>query len=133
MKQLFLLSIIVFFMTLILSTCSESNDTEQPGRLTLKERVELLKDRLDLTEEQAKKLEQILVESEEKFAQLRDQFSGDRSAMRDTMRILREESDKLIEDLLNEEQKEGYEELKEERIQRMRQRFRDRNPEGNRQ
>jgi hypothetical protein len=101
--------------------CSDSNQIR--SRLTPEERTDRLKERLNLTEVQAKEIKQIYIEQDKKINQIRTDFSNDRSAMRDTLFTIRNETDRLIEEILNEEQLEEYEIYKEELRERMRQRF----------
>lgn len=88
-------------------------------RRTPKERAENLKQRLELTDEQTKKVESIYTESEKKAMKLFEQSSGDREESMKSMREIMNESDAKIEKILNKKQKEAFKKIKEERMQRM--------------
>ena len=62
---------------------------------------------------------------DKKMAGLRDESEGDRQTMRESFRSLREETDKAIEEVLFEDQREKYRAIMEERRANMRQRRRD--------
>lgn len=112
-KQLPYLFIIIF----LLSTLGCSDNQNFQGRMSPEERAAQLKERLDLTDEQTKKVEQIYRESQETISKMRDQFEGDRSQMREQMMKSREELNKKIEDILYEDQINSYREYLEERQQ----------------
>ena len=102
----------------MLLLCACSKEEAPRGRFTPEQRLEQLKDRLDLTSDQADKIEQILKDSQDKFAKLRENISGDRSEMRESARAIMEETDKLIKEVLNEDQIEKYEQYQQERRER---------------
>jgi len=93
--------------------CSENRNF--PGRMSPEERALQLKEVLDLTDEQTKEVEQIYTESQKKMAELRDQYEGDRSQMRELMMAHRDETNKKIEEILYEDQIPVYREYLEER------------------
>lgn len=106
------LLIIFLFSTL---NCSDSQNFQ--GRMTPEERAAQLKERLDLTDDQTKKVEQIYRESQEKISEMRDQFAGDRSQMRENMMEQRHEINRKIEEILYDDQIGLYREYLEERQQ----------------
>jgi hypothetical protein len=85
--------------------------------MTPEERAAQLKERLDLTDDQTKKVEQIYRESQEKISEMRDQFAGDRSQMRENMMEQRHEINRKIEEILYDDQIGLYREYLEERQQ----------------
>lgn len=89
----------------------------QPMMPTPAERAERLKERLALSDEQAKKAEAIFQKSQERTREGMMKRMGDREAMREFMQKQMEATDKEIERILTAEQKKKYEELKKERRQ----------------
>ena len=103
--------------SLLLSVISCSDSQNFQGRMSPEERAALLQERLDLTDEQTKKVVQIMEESTEKMSELRDNFEGDRQQMREKMLQLREENNKKIEEILYEDQIPLFHDYLEEREQ----------------
>ena len=119
MKNLYLY-LILAIITISAIYCSDSQNIQ--GRMNPVEQAAQLKERLDLTDEQTKQVEQIYQESMEKMSEIRDQSDGDRGQMREKMMVYREETNKKIEDVLHEDQIEDYREYQEERRQFRRER-----------
>jgi protein CpxP len=116
MKKYSTFFLLVSILLIVLSACS---DTPEPrGRFSPEERVAQLSEDLELSPEQAEQIKQILTEQQEKFAELRGNFTGDRSEMRAAMREVREEFDKKIKEVLNDDQKRKYDQIQAERRQR---------------
>jgi len=85
------------------------------GRFSPKERAKDLKDKLELTDDQAKKVEAIYQESTDKVKELRDNNSGDRTELMKVLKPINENTEKRIDSLLTDKQKEQYAKLKKER------------------
>jgi Skp family chaperone for outer membrane proteins len=123
MLKKFIFTIILTTFTFTFFTCSgESGDRENRGRMNPEQRAAQLKETLDLSSEQTRKIEKIFIASQKKMLQMREEFQGDRSQMRQLMRESREEVDALIEEILTEEQKTKYEHYQQEREERRRSR-----------
>jgi hypothetical protein len=71
------------------------------------DRAAQLKERINLTDEQAKHVEQIYQESADQMSEMRNQFD-DRSQMREQMMKNREEVNNRIEEILNDDQIDLY-------------------------
>lgn len=84
---------------------------------TPEERAQRLKERLSLSEEQTKKVQEIFKKSEKERQDKMESVRGDRDAMREQMTAIMAVTDKEIEKLLTGEQKKKYDELKKERRQ----------------
>jgi hypothetical protein len=84
------------------------------------ERMEILKEKLSLSDEQYTQIDTILKVQTKEFQKLRDEADGDREQMREISRGLRKETDDQIIEVLNEDQIEEYEKYKEERRQNRR-------------
>jgi len=96
--------------------------SEGPGgmRMSSEERAAQLKERLSLTDEQVKQVVEIYAESRERMAEYREKFQADRELMRDVIRENRMETDKIIEEILTEEQKVLFKEYQDEREEQRR-------------
>ncbi len=112
---------LILLLVLVFVTFFNCSETQEFGRrMSPQQRTAQLKDLLDLTNEQAKKIENILIESQKKISKMRKNFEGDREQMRDAMMNNREEVDKKIEEILYEDQITKYQEYRDEQQQRMR-------------
>ena len=111
-----------FFSLLVISLLFVSlSCAQQRGpRFSVDDQVKDLKEKLNLNDAQADTIKTILEDQREQFQKLRDNFGDDRSAMREEIGKIREETDKKINEILNDEQKEKYKEYQEERRNRMR-------------
>ena len=89
------------------------------GRMSPKERAADLKEKLELNDEQAQKVEVIFTASAEKAKELREKYAGNRADMMKAMAPINEENDKKIDSLLTDKQKEKYAQMKKERRERM--------------
>lgn len=106
MKNLIVLLSLSFFLLSLVAIA-------QP-RFTPQERLKMLKERLNLTEEQSKKVEDILVKSDKEIKKLRSSDNRDRTQFRDLM----DKTNQEIEKVLDEKQKAEYKKMMEERRQR---------------
>jgi Spy/CpxP family protein refolding chaperone len=122
-RKIFVLFNVMIFAFLLFS-CGQDQPIRQ--RRSPAESAALLKEKLNLNDEQKDQIKQILENQQDKMMELRDSFSGNRMEMREAMRELRDETDVRIEEVLTDEQKIKYKEFKEERMQNMRERFRER-------
>jgi len=113
MKNLYYYFLIIVF-SFSAMYCSDSQNFQ--GRMNPSDRAAQLKERLNLTDEQTKNVEQIYQESADRLSEMRDQFS-DRSQMREQMMKSREELNNKIEGILNNDQIELYREFQNEQEQ----------------
>ncbi len=84
---------------------------------TPEERAKRLTERLSLTEDQTKKVQEIFKNADKERSEKMEPVRGDRDAMREQMTAIMASTDKQIEKILTDEQKKKYEELKKERRQ----------------
>lgn len=91
------------------------NATAQ-NRMSPKERLKMLNERLNLTEEQSVKIEKILQTSDEEIQKLRESENPDRTEFRKIM----DHTNQEILTILNEKQKTEYTKMLEERRNRWR-------------
>ena len=115
--------IYIGIISIFVAACGQ--DQVRGSRLSPAELAVILKDRLDLTDEQKEQVEIILEESQIEILEFRQSFSGNRGEMRNRIRELRNAADEKITELLNDEQKLKYQEYREERMKNMRGRFRE--------
>ncbi len=106
MKNLILLFSLSLFMLSMVAIA-------QP-RFTPQERLKMLKERLNLTQEQSKKVEDILINSDKEMQKLRSSENRDRSQFRVQM----DKTNQEIEKVLDEKQKAEYKKMLEERRKR---------------
>jgi Spy/CpxP family protein refolding chaperone len=100
----------IFFLTV--AAAPTPAQQQQRMQMSPEQRTQRLKDSLALTDSQAVQLLAIFRENEVKRSELFDVNSGDREAMRESMRILARETDAKIEAILTPEQNEKYQVLK---------------------
>jgi hypothetical protein len=110
--------LVIFLLSLSAIYCSDSQNFQ--GRLSPEARAAQLKERLNLSDEQTKKVEQIYQESSERMSQMRDQYPDDRTQMREQMMRSREEINNQIEEILNQDQIELYRQYLQEEQQNRR-------------
>ncbi len=87
----------------------------QPKPPSKRDMFKQLKSRLELTDEQAKKIDEILSVSEKKMKALRDKMEEQNDNMMYQMDSVVENQDKEIEKILTDTQKKEYKEVKKER------------------
>ena len=107
---------------LVVYSCSSEDSRRQrldPGQMAAQ-----LQEKLDLTDIQRDSIKVLIEQNRQQMRKLRQASSGDMSGMREVMMELRAEHDEKVKALLNDEQKEKYEEILEERRQNFQRRFR---------
>lgn len=112
----------ILFFTVILFISSSIVSAQ--GRMTHEERVQQYKERLKLTDDQTKKLDAILIKSEEKRDEMRNK--GEMENMRDEMMKIMDETNTQITKILKPVQKEEFKKMVEERKSRMQEQRRNR-------
>lgn len=85
-----------------------------PGRMSVDRELSRLKERLDLSEDQASQIKQILEESRNEAKMTREEGVSWRER-REALKELEEKKDEAIEKILTEDQKSLYEQMKKER------------------
>jgi hypothetical protein len=126
-KRLFLPKIIVvmFVGALLIPMFSHAQQASD-GKSRAEQMTNRLKDSLQLSTEQAKKVRMIYDSMQVRMASDREAHGGDRDAMMQAMRTRMEKADKEIEALLTPDQNKKFEVFKKEREQRMRRRMQER-------
>ena len=110
--------LIIFLLSLSAMYCSDNQNFQ--GRMSPETRAAQLKERLNLSDEQTQKIEQIYRESSERMSQMRDQSTDDRTQMREQMMRSREETNNKIEEILNQDQIDLYRQYLQEEQQNRR-------------
>jgi len=115
---------LIFFILQITVICAQDMPPGPPpggpGMASPKERVKELKAGLNLTDDQTKKIEQILTEDQKKMQALFEKREeGGFEEMRIKVDAISEMSDKAINKILNAEQKTKYKKMIEERKKQM--------------
>ena len=97
----------------------------------LEDRMAELEEQLGLSDAQAVAIQALHREFFDKLAEARSS-DGDRRAMRDQLRKLRDETDEEVIALLSDEQAEKYKEIRKEEMKEMEERMRNRQGRGGR-
>lgn len=103
MKNLILLFSLSIFIFSITATAQL--------RITPQERLKVLKERLNLNEDQSQTIEKILIKSDEEMKKLRSSDNSDREQFREQM----EKTNNEIEKVLDEKQKAEFKKILDER------------------
>ena len=90
----------------------------QPMRMSVDERVKLLTEQLSLSKLQADSVRIIYQHADSLRTKLFESRQGDRTGMRESMRIIQDSADVKVEILLTKEQKEKFSEIRKQRQQR---------------
>lgn len=104
----------------IVATPAEAQQGKRQRGMDPEARMELLKERLELTDDQVASLEPIFAAHDEKRRELFESRQAERQAVREQMEALRLEMDEEIATILTEDQMESYVQLREETRQRFR-------------
>lgn len=90
----------------------------QPMRMSVDERVKLLTEQLSLSKLQADSVRIIYQHADSLRTKLFESRQGDRTGMRESMRIIQDSADAKVEILLTKEQKEKFSGIRKQRQQR---------------
>lgn len=89
------------------------------GPISPDERVKQMTKDFDLTADQQTKIKQILVDSQKKMDDMREDSSGDRQERRGKMMKLMQDTNAQVRDQFDDKQKEKFDKMEQERMQRM--------------
>jgi Spy/CpxP family protein refolding chaperone len=92
----------------------------QPRQMQGERRLQMLKDSLQLTSDQEKKVADILKQEQTAFENAREENRGDREAMRAFMLKQTKKTDEQIKSVLTKEQAEKYDSIMKARREQMR-------------
>jgi protein CpxP len=89
------------------------------GPMSPDDRLKQLTKDFDLTADQQTKIKPILVDSQKKMDDLRNDSTGDRQAMRDKMMKIMQDTNTQVRALLDDKQKEQFDKQEQDRMKRM--------------
>ena len=107
----------LIFLAIILLISFSAN--AQMMRMNPKERAEELKEKLELSDEQTKQVEEIYIKTDNEIKETNREGSRNREQLRDAMETIMSNTDNEILKILNDAQKEKYKEIIRERKERM--------------
>jgi len=119
-KRMMIALILIPASTLYFSHIVQS----QGMRMSVEERVKVLKDSLKLTDDQATKITKLLEDQREEMTTLMSEHQGDREAMQSAMQNLMKKTDESIKAILTEKQSKKYDTMMKERRERLGRRMR---------
>jgi len=99
----------------------------QRMRMSVEDRVKILKDSLKLSNDQTIKITKLLEDQREEMTNLRNEYQSNREALQSAMQTLREKTDESIKTILTEDQGKKFDNMIKMRRERMERRTRDRN------
>jgi len=108
---------IIILLVMMLLTSFFAN--AQMMRMNPKERAEELKEKLNLTDEQTKQAEEIYIKADKEMKETMFEGARNRERLREAMETIMSNIDIKILKILNDEQKEKYNEMIQERNERM--------------
>jgi len=117
-KRMYSGLVLVIGITVLFSSLVQA----QPQRMSVEDRVKILKDSLKLSDEQSSKITKILEDQREEMTTAMTENQGDRDAMRSVMQGLMKKSDDKIKAILSKNQAKKYDKIVQERRARMEQR-----------
>ena len=97
----------------------------QPQRMSIEDRVKILKDSLKLNDDQCTKITKILEDQREEMTNAMNENKDNRDAMQAARREIMKKADEQIKSLLTEDQAKKYDQMLKTRRARMRQRTRE--------
>jgi Spy/CpxP family protein refolding chaperone len=118
-KRMALGILLIMGIALICSTAAQA----QPMRMTVEERVKVLKDTLNLNDDQVSKITKFLEDQREAMTTAMSDNQGDRDAMMQARTEIMKKTDEQIKSVLSEDQAKLYDEIQKERRARMMQRM----------
>lgn len=121
-KVTFLFCAILFALAAYAWQSPAGQENQGRGPMSVDDRVKMLADRLNLSDDQQAKVKSILTDSQKEQQGIRDDSSLSQDDRRSKMRSLRESTNSKIRDVLNDDQKKKFDE--------MQQQMRDRSKEG---
>ena len=106
---------IIFGVTMVFSALTQA----QPQRMSVENRVKILKDSLKLSDEQSNKITKILEDQREEMTMAMKDNSSNRDSMRTMMKEITKKADDQIKAVLTEDQAAKYDEMIKARRERM--------------
>jgi hypothetical protein len=114
-KRMTIVPVLIIGIAMLFSTVMQA----QPQRLSVEERVKILKDSLKLSDEQTTKVTKILEDQREEMTTAMNNNRGDRQAMRAVRQEIMKKTDDKIKEVLTEEQVKFYDKVIKDRQAQM--------------
>jgi Spy/CpxP family protein refolding chaperone len=114
-KRMTIVPVLIIGIAMLFSTVMQA----QPQRLSVEERVKILKDSLKLSDEQTTKVTKILEDQREEMTTTMNNNRGDRQAMRAVRQEIMKKTDDKIKEVLTEEQVKFYDKVIKDRQAQM--------------
>jgi Spy/CpxP family protein refolding chaperone len=119
-KRMTIVPILILGIAILFSNVMQA----QPQRMSMEERVKILKDSLKLSDEQTTKVTKILEDQREERTSAMNKNRGNREAMQTFMQKLMKNTDEKIKAVLTEEQAKKYDNLLKDRRAQLNKRMR---------
>ena len=113
--------VLIIGIAIIFSTLVQA----QPQRMSIEDRVKILKDSLKLNDDQSTKITKILEDQREEMTNAMNENKDNRDAMQTARREIMKKTDEQIKSLLTEDQAKKYDQMLKTRRARMGQRTRE--------
>jgi len=110
--------LLVMGIAIVCSTAIQA----QPRRMSIEDRVKILKDSLKLTDDQASKITKLLEDQREEMTTAMSENQGNRDAMQQARMEIMKKTDEQIKSVLTDDQITKYEDMLKSRRERMGQR-----------
>jgi periplasmic protein CpxP/Spy len=110
--------VLVIGIAVIFSTLAQA----QPQRMTVEDRVKILKDSLKLSDDQSSKITKILEDQREELTTSMNENRDNRDAMQDSRKEIMKKTNEQIKSVLTEDQAKKYDNMLKGRRARVRQR-----------
>jgi periplasmic protein CpxP/Spy len=114
-KRMTTVPVLIIGIAMLFSTVMQA----QPQRMSVEERVKILKDSLKLSDEQTTKVTKILEDQREEMTTAMNNNRGDRQAMRAVRQEIMKKTDDKIKEVLTEEQIKVYDKVIKDRQAQM--------------
>jgi periplasmic protein CpxP/Spy len=114
-KRMTTVPVLIIGIAMLFSTVMQA----QPQRMSVEERVKILKDSLKLSDEQTTKVTKILEDQREEMTTAMNNNRGDRQAMRAVRQEIMKKTDDKIKEVLTEEQVKVYDKVIKDRQAQM--------------
>jgi len=120
-KQITIGLVLIIGVAILFSTLAQA----QPQRMSIEDRVKILKDSLKLSDEQSTKITKFLEDQREEMTTAMGENRDNRDAMQAARKEIMKKADENIKSVLTEDQAKKYDEMLKERRARMGRRTRE--------
>lgn len=110
-KRFLLLIVVVFTFSAVIINAQP----RPPQPPSAEDKINMLKEKLNLTDDQVTELKSIFESTKKKMDEMREKMEESKKESMDEMKSVMDKEDEAVVNVLTDEQKEKYEELKKER------------------